>query len=204
MGALKKFLHDDLVKTATLIKAALVHVQLETIHPFLGGNGRLGHLLIALVLSAGGMLRQPLLYLSLYFKEHRSDYYDLLQCVRTDGDWETWLTFFLNGVRDTAGRTATSARQLWELFHTDRARLQSDSGSTVATLRLHEVLQRNPITSAIRAVEALDTSIPTATKAIRTLEKLGPLRELTGGKFGRLYAYDRYLAILNEGTEPIH
>jgi Fic family protein len=203
MGALEKFLHDQPVKTATLIKAALVHVQFETIHPFLDGNGRLGRLLIALILSAEGMLRQPLLYLSLYFKEHRSEYYDLLQAIRTEGDWEAWLTFFLNGVRDTAERAAASARQLWALFHTDRARLQAVSDSTVTALRLHEALQRSPITSASRAAEALDTSIPTATKAIRTLEKLGLLRELTGGKYGRLYAYDQYLAILNEGTEPI-
>jgi Fic family protein len=203
MGSLEKFIHDDPVKTPALIKAALAHVQFETIHPFLDGNGRLGRLLIVLILSAEGMLRQPLLYLSLYFKEHRSDYYDLLQSIRTDGDWEAWLAFFLNGVRDTAERAAVSARQLWELFHIDRARLQAESRSTLTTLRLHEMLQRNPITSASRAAEALDISIPTATKAIRTLETLGLVRELTGGKYGRLYAYDRYLAILNEGTESI-
>ena len=203
MGALEKFLHNEPVKTATLIKAALVHVQFETIHPFLDGNGRLGRLLIALILSAEGLLRQPLLYLSLYFKEHRSAYYDLLQAVRTDGDWEAWLAFFLHGVRDTADRAVASARQLWELFRTDRARLQAEGGSSVIVLRLHEALQRNPITSAIRAKEALLSSIPTVTKAIRALEKLGIVRELTGGKYGRLYAYDRYLAILSEGTEPL-
>ena len=203
MGALEKFLHDDPVKTATLLKAALVHVQFETIHPFLDGNGRLGRLLIALILSAEGLLRQPLLYISLFFKEHRSDYYNLLQSVRTEGDWESWLTFFLTAVRETADRAAASTRLLWELFRADHERLHAESGSTVTILRLHEVIQRNPVTSASRAAQALGTSIPTATKALRTLERLGLVRELTGGKYGRLYAYDQYLSILNEGTEPL-
>jgi Fic family protein len=203
LGSLEKFLNDRPAKTATLIKAALSHVQFETVHPFLDGNGRLGRLLIALVLAADETLRQPLLYLSLYFKEHRSEYYDLLQLVRTEGDWETWLAFFLRGVLDTALRAANSARRLWALFQSDRERLQADGASTVTALRLHEALQRKPITSASGAAEALATSIPTAMKAIRKLEKLGLVRELTGGKYGRLYAYDGYLTILNEGTEPI-
>ncbi len=194
-GCAGKFLHDDPVKTATLLKAALVHVQFETIHPFLDGNGRLGRLLIALILSAEGLLRQPLLYISLYFKEHRADYYDLLQNVRTEGDWEAWLTFFLTGVRETADRAAASTRRLWELFRADHDRLHAEGGSTVTILRLHEILQRNPVTSASRAAQALDASIPTATKALRTLERVGLVREITGGKYGRLFAYDQYLAI---------
>lgn len=201
MGALEKFIHNEPVKTATLLKAALIHVQFETIHPFLDGNGRLGRLLISLLLSSEGLLRQPLLYLSLYFKEHRSEYYALLQRVRTEGDWEAWLVFFLTAVRETADRAAASARRLWELFRADHTRLQSESASTMTVLRLHEILQRNPITSASRAATALGSSIPTATKALRILETLGLVRELTGGKYGRLYAYEQYLAILNEDTE---
>jgi Fic family protein len=204
MSALEKFLNNEPVKTATLLKAALVHVQFETIHPFLDGNGRLGRLLIALILSAEGMLRQPLLYISLYFKEHRSDYYDLLQIVRTEGDWEAWLSFFLIGVRETADRAVSSTKRLWDLFRSNHERLHAEGGSTVTVLRLHEVLQRNPVTSASRAAQALGATIPTATKALRTLERLGLVREITGGKYGRLYAYDQYLAILNEGTEPLH
>lgn len=203
MGSLEKFIHNDPVKTGTLIKAALAHVQFETIHPFLDGNGRLGRLLIALILSAEGMLRQPMLYLSLYFKQHRSDYYAHLQNIRETGDWEAWLSFFLRGVKETADDAALTARRLWTIFREDREKLLALSGATGSLLQAHEQLQRVPLLSASKAAAKMNVSLPTATKAMQRLQTLGIVREITGGKYGRLYAYDAYLSILSEGTEPL-
>ncbi len=203
MGSLEKFIHNDPVKTGTLIKAALAHVQFETIHPFLDGNGRLGRLLIALILSAEGMLRQPMLYLSLYFKQHRSDYYAHLQHIRETGDWEVWLSFFLRGVKETADDAALTARRLWTIFREDREKLLVLSGATGSLLQAHEQLQRVPLLSASKAAAKMNVSLPTATKALQRLQTLGIVREITGGKYGRLYAYDAYLSILSEGTEPL-
>lgn len=203
LGALEKFLHNVPVKTRPLVKAALAHVQFETIHPFLDGNGRLGRLLITLILCVEGVLRQPLLYLSLYLKQHRDHYYALLQEVRLNGNWERWLTFFLTGVRDTAQGAVMTASRLLTLFHADRARLHREGGPGASVLRLHDHLQRTPVTSVARAAAAIEASVPTATAAIRKLESIGLLRELTGGKRGRLFAYDQYLNILGEGTEPL-
>ena len=203
MGSLEKFIHNDPLKTGTLIKAALAHVQFETIHPFLDGNGRLGRLLIALILSAEGMLRQPMLYLSLYFKQHRSDYYAHLQHIRETGDWEVWLSFFLRGVKETADDAALTARRLWTIFREDREKLLVLSGATGSLLQAHEQLQRVPLLSASKAAAKMNVSLPTATKALQRLQTLGIVREITGGKYGRLYAYDAYLSILSEGTEPL-
>ncbi|HEY8900884.1 MAG TPA: Fic family protein [Chthoniobacterales bacterium] len=203
LGAWEKFLHDDPVPTRTLVKAALAHVQFETIHPFLDGNGRLGRLLITFLLCSEGALRQPLLYLSLYLKQHRARYYELLQEVRLNGDWEAWLEFFLTGVRETAEQAAATASELLALFQRDRQRLYTEGGSGASVLRLHEHLQRRPITSAAQAAGAIQASIPTATSALRKLESLGIIRELTGGAYRRLYGYSAYLEILNEGTDPI-
>lgn len=203
MADLEKFLHDDPVRSSTLVKAALAHVQFETVHPFLDGNGRLGRLLIALVLSAEGMLRQPMLYLSLYFKEHRSDYYAHLQQVRETGDWEAWLSFFLRGVKVTAEDAALTARRLWTVFREDREELHGLPGATGSLLQAHEHLQRVPLLSVSRAAEKMKVSLPTAAKALQRLQQLGIVREITGGKYGRLYAYDAYLTMLSEGTEPL-
>lgn len=203
LGAWEKFLHDDPVSTRTLVKAALAHVQFETIHPFLDGNGRLGRLLITFLFCSEGALRQPLLYLSLYLKQHRARYYELLQSVRLDGNWEAWLEFFLTGVRETAGQAATTAASLIALFQHDRSRLYQEGGSGGSVLRLHDHLQRRPVTSAAQAAKAIHASAPTANSALRKLESLGIIRELTGGVYARLYGYTAYLNILNEGTEPI-
>lgn len=203
MGSLEKFIHNDPVKTGTLVKAALAHVQFETIHPFLDGNGRLGRLLIALILSAEGMLRQPMLYLSLYLKQHRSDYYAHLQNIRETGDWEAWLSFFLRGVKETADDAALTARRLWTIFREDCEKLLALSGATGSLLQAHEQLQRVPLLSASKAAGKMNVSLPTATKALQRLQTLGIVREITGGKYGRLYAYDAYLSILSEGTEPL-
>ena len=197
MGALEKFLHDDPVKTRPLVKAALAHVQFETIHPFLDGNGRLGRLLITLLLCAEGILSQPLLYLSLHFKEHRSEYYRLLQEVRQTGDWEAWLEFFLQGVVRTAESATQTARRLLELFQRDRELLQGESGTV---LRLHAHLQQKPVLSVSVAAKELGVTSPTATKALRTLEQKRIVSEITGGEYRRLYAYSRYLETLNESA----
>jgi Fic family protein len=195
MGALEKFLHDEPVKTRPLVKAALAHVQFETIHPFLDGNGRLGRLLITLLLCAEGILSQPLLYLSLHFKEHRSEYYRHLQEVRETGDWESWLEFFLQGVIRTAESATNTARRLLTLFQSDRTRLQGESATV---LRLHTLLQQKPVLSASVAARELGVTSPTATKALRTLEQQGIVSEITGKGYRRLYAYSRYLETLNE------
>lgn len=203
MGSLEKFIHDEPVRTSTLIKAALAHVQFETIHPFLDGNGRLGRLLIALILSAEGMLRQPMLYLSLFFKQHRSDYYAHLQNIRQTGDWEAWLSFFLTGVKETAEDAAFTTRRLWNIFREDHEKLLALPGATTSLLQAHEQLQRVPLLSASKAAAKMNVSLPTATKSMQRLQTLGIVREITGGKYGRLYAYDAYLSILSEGTEPL-
>lgn len=200
LGALEKFLHDDPVKTRPLVKAALAHVQFETIHPFLDGNGRLGRLLITLLLCAEGILSQPLLYLSLHFKEHRSEYYRLLQHVRLTGDWEEWLEFFLQGVVRTAESATLTARRLLDLFQHDREKLHGESATV---LRLHAQLQQKPVLSVSAAARELGVTHPTATKALRTLDQKQIVSEITGSDYRRVYAYTRYLKILNEGESTL-
>ena len=203
LGALEKFLHNEPTTTSTLVKAALAHVQFETIHPFLDGNGRLGRLLITFLLCAENVLQEPLLYLSLYFKQNRTVYYDHLQTVRQTGDWESWLRFFLTGIRETSEQAVATARRLRTLFTDDAARLTGLGRAGGNAFRVHQQFQTQPIASVSRMSEALGISINTARSALEQLQKLGIVRELTGGKYGRLYAYDQYLAILNEGTEPL-
>jgi len=204
LGALEKYLHNDPATTPTLVKAALAHVQFETIHPFLDGNGRLGRLLITLLLCAGNVLQEPLLYLSLYFKQNRAAYYEHLQTVRQSGEWEEWLRFFLTGVRETAGQAVATARTLRTLFTGDAAQLTGLGRSAGTVFRVHQQLQVQPIASISRTADTLGISINTARSAMQQLQSLGIVRELTGGKYGRLYAYEQYLSILNEGTEPLH
>jgi Fic family protein len=203
LGAWEKFLHDEPARTRPLLKTALAHVQFETIHPFLDGNGRLGRLLITFLLCSENVLRHPLLYLSLYFKQHRDRYYELLQNVRRHGEWEEWLAFFFTGVRETADGAVETARRLIALFDKDRALLRAEGGSGAAIFRLHDHLQTLPLTSAPRAAESIRATLPTAIAALRKLEALGIVRELTGGNYRRTYAYTAYLDLLNEGTEPI-
>jgi Fic family protein len=202
LGALEKFLHNDPVKTPILIKAALAHVQFETIHPFLDGNGRLGRLLITFLFCVEGVMREPLLYLSLYFKQHRSRYYDLLQSVRLTGDWEAWLTFFLTGVEETANQAAATAKALLKLAAEDEKRVQAIGRSSGSALRVHRLLQSQPILSIATASRELDLSVPTVTASLKHLIQLGIVVETTGKNYGRIFAYARFLEILNEGTEP--
>jgi Fic family protein len=196
MGALEKFLHDDPVKTPPLIKAALAHVQFETIHPFLDGNGRVGRLLIPLILREERVLQYPLLHLSLFFKEHRARYYELLQEVRLKGHWESWLDFFFQGVRDIAERTASDIQQTLALFEKDRIRISQMGRSARSCLLIHEQMRAQPMTS-ISALSLATELTPTTTAT--SLAKLGKMRivkEITGSKYGRLYVYDDYLKIL--------
>ena len=203
MGDLELFLHEDRHDLPLLIKAGLIHVQFETIHPFLDGNGRLGRLLITFLLCAAGVLREPILYLSLYFKEHRQAYYDLLDRVRANGDWEAWLDFFLTGVRDTAEQSAAAARRTLALFDENRRRIEGLGRPAASVLRVFEHMQRNPIVSIPAAAESIGISAPTVAKSLQHMEQLGMLRELTGRQRHRLFVYDAYLAILSEGAEPI-
>ena len=203
MAALERFLHDEQAPYPTLVKAALAHVQFETIHPFLDGNGRIGRLLIAFILRHGGVLSTPLLYLSLYFKQHRAEYYRLLDGVRTEGDWEAWLEFFLEGVEQTASNAVETARRLVALFKEDEVRVQSLGRAAASTLRVHHALCERPLVILNDVCRRANFSFPTATKGMKRLATLGIVRELTGRRRNRVFAYDRYLAILNEGTEPL-
>jgi len=188
----EKFLHDE--KTPALIRAALAHVQFESIHPFLDGNGRLGRLLITFMLCVDGVLKEPMLYLSLYFKAQRQLYYDLLQA---------WIEFFLTGVVETANESVETARQLLALFEEDRSRIRTLGRSAASMLRVHDLLQRRPIISIVPASRELKVTHPTVIKAIANLQKLDIVREVTGRRRGRLFAYSRYMDILNRGTETL-
>lgn len=203
MGRLENYLHDDEEYSSVLVRAALSHVQFETIHPFLDGNGRVGRLLIPLLLNVEGVLSQPLLYLSLYFKENRDTYYDLLQQVRMDGDWEEWVEFFLVGVRDTADAAVTTAQRLVELFRKDNDRIKTLKRAADSALRVHEALKGRPILSMTEAKRMTGLSAPTISERFKSLEKLGIIREVTGQKRNRMYTYWDYLEILNEGTEAL-
>lgn len=203
LGALEKFVHDDPVKTPTLLKAALAHVQFETIHPFLDGNGRVGRLLITLLLCAEGALSQPLLYLSLFFKENRARYYDLLQQVRDDGDWESWVRFFLEGVDETATAAVSSALNIREIFERHRKQISKLGRAAGSALRVHELLQRRPLLTVADAADELALSPPTVRAALDALEGLKILSEVTGKQRDRLFVYREYLDIIARGTKPI-
>lgn len=203
LDPLERFLHNEPERTPILSKAALAHVQFETIHPYMDGNGRLGRLLITLLLCSEGALSEPLLYLSLYFKQNRSEYYDRLQAVRTQGNWEGWLNFFFQGVRDTAQSAVATAEAVLDLFRQDRERLQSIGRAAGSALRVHELLQQRPILSLPGAADALELSWTAANNAMSELERLGIVHEITGQKRNRLYVYGQYLDILTEGTEPL-
>jgi Fic family protein len=203
MGALEKFIHGDPVETPTLVKAALAHVQFETIHPFLDGNGRLGRLLITLLLCAEGALAEPILYLSLHFKTQRQEYYELLQRVRTHGDWEAWLRFFLDGVVVTADEALSTTRRILALFEKDRRQLEGLGRAAASAFRVHEYLQRRPITGVRDMAKELALTHPTVAGALERMKALRMVKELTGYKRNRVFAYAPYVALLSEGTEPI-
>jgi len=203
MGSLELFLHEKRPDLPLLIKAGLVHVQFETIHPFLDGNGRLGRLLISFLMCAQDLIREPILYLSLYFKTHRAEYYDLLDRVRTKGDWEVWLDFFLTGVKETADQAASAARRIVALFEQHQRQIEALGRPAASVLRVFQYMQRNPIVSIPATAQKIGISKPTVAKSLEHMRLLGILREITGRERHRLFVYEPYLSILNEGTEPI-
>lgn len=203
MGALEHFLHDQPEKTPALIKAALAHVQFETIHPFLDGNGRLGRLLITLLLCSEGVLREPLLYLSLYFKSHRQQYYSLLNHVRLTGDWESWLDFFADAVIETAEIAVETARSLARLAETDRQRINTLGRSAGSALRVHQAMLEHPVVSSGQLVEKTGMTAATVNAVLLRLAQLGVVSELSGQQRNRLYSYTAYINLMNQGTEPL-
>ena len=205
MGRLELFLDEETPGLPLLVKIGMAHVQFETIHPFLDGNGRLGRLLITLYLCAQGTLSQPLLYLSLYLKYHRARYYELLQEVRERGNWEDWLEFFLTGIIETANQAAQTARHILALFEEDRRKIEALGRPASSALRVHQHLQTRPLATITGLEAALKSklSMPTIAKSLGHLEQLGIVRETSGRQRGRTFVYDRYLALLSEGTEPL-
>jgi len=203
MSALEGFLHGKGNPYPDLVKAALSHVQFETIHPFLDGNGRIGRLLIAFLLHHDRLLSQPLLYLSLYFKQNRAEYYRLLNQVRLEGEWEAWLDFFLEGVEQTANNAVVTAKRLLALFQEDGKRIQSDRRRSSTTLEVFRALCERPLTSLKQVCERTSISFPAAAKAMDSLIHLGIAQEVTGQRRNRVFAYNKYLSILSEGTEAL-
>lgn len=200
LAALEKYIHGN-DKLPPLIRAGLLHVQFETIHPYLDGNGRIGRLLISLLLEHWKLLSQPLLYLSLFFKRHHTEYYRRLSIVRAEGDWEGWLDFFLDGVATVGEEAVTSARELFATVAADRERVLNEAAASVAALRLFELLPGRPIVTVAAVMRLLTTTKPTAGRAIDALEAAGVLVETTGRRRDRSFAYRKYLDRLSAGTE---
>lgn len=200
LGAFEKYIHAD-DSLPPLVRAGLLHVQFETIHPYLDGNGRIGRLLVTLLLEHWKLLSKPLLYLSLFLKKHRDEYYRLLTAVRREGSWEAWLDFFLDGVATIAGEAVASARELFTVVAEDRTRVLALDSMSVAALRLFEVLPRSPIVTVGSAMRLVHTTKPTASRAIELLSSAGVLVESTGKRRGRWFAYQRYLDHLRAGTD---
>lgn len=201
MSRLELFLHDRPEPTPVLLKAALAHVQFETIHPFLDGNGRLGRLMITLLLCEQNVLHEPMLYLSLYFKMHRQYYYDLLNNVRLNGEWEAWLDFFAEAVIVTANQAVETAQQLVDLSRRDRNEIMSFGRAADAALRVQRALMEHPIATSGSLVQKTGITAITVNKALDRLEKAGIVKELTGMKRNRLFSYVGYIEIMNRGTE---
>jgi Fic family protein len=200
LGDFERAIHDG-SELPPLIRVGLLHVQFETLHPYLDGNGRLGRLLITLLLRHWGLLTRPLLYLSLFLKMHRRDYYLRLSAVREEGDWEGWLSFFLEGVAEVADEAVATARRLHVIVGESRGRLLAREDATLFSLRLFELLPEHPILTVNRAVEILDCSRPAAGKALRILEAAGIVRPLDERKKNRTVVFEDYLAHLRQGTE---
>lgn len=199
MGSLERFLHEE--KTPALLKAALAHVQFETIHPFLDGNGRVGRILITLILVNEGLLSEPFLYLSLFFRQHRQAYYDRLGAVRREADWAGWLHFFAEAVSATARSAVDTAQRVTGMFEADLARIHALGRRAAVAAQVHAKLCKRPLATIAKLVELTALSTPAVIRGLEALEGIGIVREMTGRRRGRVYAYDQYLRLLNEGTE---
>ena len=200
LSAFERYLRAD-DTLPPLVRAGLLHVQFETIHPYLDGNGRIGRLLVTLLLEHWKLLTKPLLYLSLFFKRHRAEYYRRLDAVRTDGDWEGWLDFFLDGVATIADEAVDSARELFALVARDRARVLAHEGMSIVALRLFELLPRHPVVTVASVMKLVETTKPTAGRAVELLVSAGVLVENTGRKRDRAFVYQAYIEQLRVGTE---
>lgn len=203
LGEFEKFLHDDKHKLPILVEAGLAHVQFESIHPFQDGNGRVGRLLITLLLCAKGTISEPLLYPSLYLKIHRSQYYELLQRVRTEGAWEDWLAFFLEGVASAAQEAADIAERTLKLFARDRGKIEKLGRASESALRVYKLMQTNPYIRIRTATKELRLTVPTVTNALNNLLRLGIVKEVSGKQRDRLFAYSRYVSMVSGDTEPL-
>lgn len=201
MGDLEKFINGVKTKTPTLLKAALAHVQFETIHPFLDGNGRIGRLLIPLILYSEEVLSRPILYLSLFFKNHRSDYYQHLQKIRTEGDWESWIVFFSQAVKETAEQAVATAKKILALAESDREKIGQIKRISGSALKVHHAFLKKPFLK-LNGICKITKLYPTSvSSALRELQKKKIIKEITGAKRNRIYCYQRYINLLNEGTE---
>jgi Fic family protein len=198
LADLERFIHDERTELPPLVRVALVHAQFETIHPFLDGNGRIGRLLIAALLEHWGLLSEPLMYLSGYLKQHQAEYYRLLSSVRSEGDWEAWVAFFLEGVAVAAGDAERGIVAIASLIAADRRRLLQAPKATPASYRLFELLPMMPRFTIEKVRQRLETSFPTATAAVRILEDQGIVTELTGQKKNRSYSYQPYIDLLTQ------
>jgi Fic family protein len=193
---LERFLNDEPEPTPPLVKAALAHVQFETIHPFLDGNGRIGRLLIVLQLVADGVLREPMLYPSLFFKTHRALYYELLNGVRLNGDWERWLDYFAEGIEASATQAVTTAHAILALVNADRDRIAGLGRAAASALAVHQALQRQPLATSAALVKASKLTPATVNKSLAHLERIGIVGELTNRQRGRVFSYKRYVDAL--------
>ena len=201
MGDLELFLHDKPEPTSVLLKAALAHVQFETIHPFLDGNGRLGRLMITLLLCSEKVLKAPMLYLSLYFKNHRARYYELLDEVRFHGDWEAWLEFFADAVADTATQAVDTAQKLMKLSAKDTEKIHGLGRGAASVHLVHRALLERPIASPVWLADKTHLAPATVNSCLSQMEKLEIVSEITGKQRNRLFAYSEYVAVMNQGTE---
>jgi Fic family protein len=197
LADLERFIHQPAAKLPPLVKTALVHVQFETIHPFLDGNGRMGRLLVGALLEHWGLLPEPLMYLSGYLKQHQAEYYRRLSLVRTEGDWEGWVAFFLEGVAGAAAEAEQSIVAIASLVAADRRRLVAAAKASPASYRLFELLPMMPRFTIEQVRQKLKTTSPTAAAAIQVLEGLGVVAEQTGQKKNRSYSYAAYVALLS-------
>lgn len=203
MGELESFIHEEKDKLPILVKAALAHVQFETVHPFLDGNGRLGRLLITFILCNAGILNQPLLYLSLYLKTNRDKYYELLQDVRMKGVWEEWIEFFLTGVIETSEQATNTAAKVIALFNTDRKKIENSKSNSAALIQVHRFFKNRIVSKTNAITENTGLSLPTVLRSLDALVELGILEETTGKQRNKVFRYTNYLILLNDGAEPI-
>jgi len=198
LAALERFIHGTQSNIPSLVKIALIHAQFETIHPFLDGNGRIGRLLIAALMEHWNLLPEPLMYLSGYLKQHQMEYYRRLSAIRTDGDWEGWVRFFLEGVEMAAGESEKAIVSLASLVASDRRRLLANPKSNPASYRLFELLPTMPHFTVERVRVVLETTFPTANAAVKMLEDLGIVKELTGKRKNRTFSYHAYVELLSK------